>query len=121
MKKSISFLLAVVLCTFFVTEKIFAEGERITGEQGREKVKNGALLLDVRSPEEYSSGHVEGSLNIPHTEVESRLKEFGENKNREIVVYCRSGHRAGIAKEALEKNGFKHVFNAGGYADWPKS
>ncbi|TFG85429.1 MAG: rhodanese-like domain-containing protein [Chromatiales bacterium] len=81
-------------------------------------VSRGALLVDVRSAEEFSTGHVEGAINIPHLDVEKRLSEFGENRDRQIVLYCRSGHRAGLAQESLKALGYTQVFNAGGFEAW---
>jgi phage shock protein E len=93
---------------------------RIEPAEGITKVTNGALLVDVRSATEFSSGHVYGALNIPHDQVEARLPEFGEDKSREIVLYCGSGRRADMAREILNSHGYKKVFNAGGYESWPK-
>ncbi|TNE60277.1 MAG: rhodanese-like domain-containing protein [Alphaproteobacteria bacterium] len=76
---------------------------------------HGALLVDVRTQKEYDAGHLEGALLIPHDEVAARLAEFGEDTHRPIVVYCRSGHRAGLAQTTLEESGFTRVFNGGGY------
>lgn len=78
-------------------------------------LENGALLVDVRSKGEFDSGHLDGALNIPHTEVEARLVEFGADKSKPIVVYCRSGNRSGMAKDVLTSNGFTSVYNGGGY------
>ena len=84
-----------------------------------EKIKAGALVVDVRTPEEYSTGHYPGALNIPVDEVEARLAEFGDDKGKEVVVYCKSGRRSGKAKGILEAKGFKNVTNAGGFRDMP--
>jgi phage shock protein E len=85
---------------------------------GREKIKAGALVVDVRTAAEVASGAYPGAINIPLAEVEKRLADFGDRK-RAIVLYCRSGHRAGEAKAILEKNGFSDVTNAGGLKDMP--
>ena len=58
------------------------------------------LLLDVRTAEEYARGHIPGAVNIPHTELKERLAEVGKSDHG-VVVYCRSGRRAGIAAEIL--------------------
>lgn len=94
--------------------------EEISAELGKEKVKNGAILVDVRSPEEYAEGHVEGAKNIPIDSLPGSLSKFGENKDQEIVLYCRSGRRSGMVEKILEKNGYKFVYNSGGLADWQK-
>lgn len=82
----------------------------------------GALLLDVRSPQEHGSGHIEGSKNISHVELEARISEVERavagDKNTPVVVYCRSGRRAGIAKKILQAYGFTRVTNLGGMSDW---
>lgn len=80
-----------------------------------ELIAAGALLVDVRTPEEFAAGHLEGALNIPHDQTEARLAEYGTDKSASIVVYCRSGRRSGIAEDILTKNGFTAVHNGGGY------
>jgi len=82
-----------------------------------QKINDGALLVDVRTPGEHQQGHLEGALLIPHTEVAARIAEFGDDKSRPVVLYCKSGGRAGKAQKVLEENGFTHVVNAGGYRD----
>lgn len=95
-----------------------ATGETISPAQGKEKVRAGALLVDVRTPEEFSGGHVEDALNVPHDQIEERIAEFGPDRSRSIVLYCRSGRRSAAAAQDLRRHGFTNVFNAGGYEDW---
>jgi len=76
-----------------------------------------ASWVDVRSAEEYASGHVSSAVNIPYTEILTRIGEVTEDKDALIYVYCRSGRRSGIAKEALEEAGFSNVVNLGGLED----
>lgn len=76
-----------------------------------------AILLDVRSDEEWKEGHLSGALHIPHDQIRQRAKEeFPQGKP--LFVYCRSGHRAGLAKKDLEKLGFNDVHNVGGILDY---
>ncbi len=82
-------------------------------------IKEGALIVDVRTDEEFAFGHYANAKNIPVDQVESRLKEFGD-KERKIVVYCRSGGRSSKAKGILEANGFKSIVNGGGLSDMPE-
>jgi phage shock protein E len=84
----------------------------------REKIKAGALVVDVRTPAEVAAGAYQGAINIPLDQVDNRLADFGDRK-QPVVVYCRSGHRAGQAKAILEKNGFSDVTNGGGLKDMP--
>ena len=78
-------------------------------------IDEGAFLVDVRSPGEFSQGHVKGSVNIPLDTVQSSLAQFKDKKN--IVVFCRSGIRSGLAKTILEQNGFSNVVNGGTWED----
>ncbi len=86
--------------------------------------EEGAVLLDVRTPEEYAEGNVEGSVNIPHDQIDAQLAEIealtGGDKDKAIVVYCRSGGRAGKAKTALQAAGYTRVTNVGGMKDYPQ-
>jgi phage shock protein E len=75
------------------------------------------LWVDVRSATEYSQGHVEQAVNIPHTEIAAGITELGTEPDAVIYVYCRSGRRSGIAKETLEGMGYTAVVNLGGFED----
>lgn len=74
-------------------------------------IEEGAYLVDVRSPIEYSEGSVKGAVNIPLDAVPNQLSKFKGKKG--VVVFCRSGARSGTAKDILEKNGFQNVINGG--------
>lgn len=76
-----------------------------------ETIREGAFLVDVRTPGEFASGSVKGAVNIPLDRIESRLGEFKEKKT--IIVFCRSGGRSSQAKSILERNGFTNVLNGG--------
>jgi len=65
------------------------------------------FVLDVRSPEEFVSGYVPGAVNIPHDQLASRLTEVP--KDKEIVLYCRSGRRAALAADVLAANGYSRL------------
>lgn len=73
------------------------------------------LILDVRTPQEFSKGHIEGAINIPHTELSGRLSEITEDKSDEIVVHCRSGVRAGIAEKILTSAGYNQLKDLEGH------
>ena len=70
-------------------------------------------LIDVRSQLEFKRGNVSGSVNIPLDQLSNHLDNIRDKNN--IVVFCQSGGRAGVAKSLLEKNGFTNVTNAGGW------
>jgi phage shock protein E len=77
-------------------------------------VANGAVIVDVRTPGEFASGHVKGSLNIPLDTLQSRLKELPADKP--IITCCASGMRSGTAKSIMLNSGFKEVYNGGSWS-----
>ncbi len=93
-----------------------ADAKTLSGT-AREWVSKGALLLDVRTPDEYRQGHLEGAVNIPVQELPRRLPEVGE-PTRPVVVYCAAGMRAQSATELLRRAGFAQVLCLGGMSAW---
>ena len=93
---------------FGIFKNIFAQNNN---SELKEAIKNGAFLVDVRTPSEFSGGSVKGAVNIPLDKVPSQLAKFKNKKN--IVVFCRSGSRSGQAKSILEQNGVQNVINGG--------
>jgi len=71
-----------------------------------------AIVIDVRTKEEFQMAHYKDALNIPYDEIEKHIKKLEAYKDKPIIVYCRSGRRASKAKQTLEKYGFKNVLNA---------
>ena len=79
-------------------------------------------VLDVRTAKEFAEGHVPGAINISHDELEARLPELEADRDRDLVVYCRSGKRAGLALDMLEKAGFKRLYHLeGDYLGWAEA
>jgi len=77
--------------------------------QQMEKKDKDLVLLDVRTPEEFAAGHIPGAINIPHDQLPNRLAEIAGAKNKNVVVYCRTGRRSAIAQETLTTQGFTSV------------
>lgn len=74
------------------------------------------VMLDVRTADEYAAGHVPGARLLPYDEIEARVGELEEARDKDVVVYCRSGRRAEIALESLRAAGFTRLFHLEG--DW---
>ena len=85
--------------------------------QGVQEYKNavGAVLLDVRTPQEYREGHIPGSQNVPLQQLD-KVEEVTENKDTVLYVYCRSGARSRQAVSLLNHMGYTNVHNIGGIA-----
>ena len=85
--------------------------------QGVQEYKNtaGAVLLDVRTPQEYREGHIPGSQNVPLQQLD-KVEEVTENKDTVLYVYCHSGARSRQAVGLLQAMGYTNVHNIGGIA-----
>lgn len=91
----------------------------VSVKEAKEILKSkSALFLDVRTPGEWNEGHISGALHIPLQELSSRISELDKHKNRDIIVYCRSGNRSSSASQILIKKGFKVKNMTGGYMSW---
>ncbi len=82
--------------------------------QAQQWVADGAMLLDVRTPQEFQSGHLRGAVNIPVQQLAQRLDEVDADR---VVVYCRSGARSARAAQMLRQAG-KEVLDIGTMARW---
>lgn len=67
------------------------------------------VILDVRSEQEFASGHVPGAINVPHDQLSDRLASLGLAPDAEVVVYCESGRRAGRVEDELRQAGYSAV------------
>ncbi len=105
--------LAALLCTAFMALSLpsWAESRE---QQAWALIKQGALIIDVRSTEEYADGHLPYALHIPYEEIEQQFAQLELRKDRSVVLYCRSGNRSGIAYQTLENSGYTALHNGGG-------
>lgn len=88
------------------------ENKEISYKDIEELVKNqDALIIDVRSIQEYEEGHINGAINIPVYNIKKEINKIEKNTERIIILYCSSGGRSKKAKSELEKLGYKNVYN----------
>ena len=80
-----------------------------------ENLSPNALLIDVRTPQEFKSGHIDKAINIPYDVIGFKIKAVTSEKEREVLLYCQSGRRSGIALKTLKDLGYRNAKNAGGY------
>lgn len=92
--------------------KIFF-GDRDDSESIEQAQTHNALLLDVRTPGEFASDSIEGSINIPYDMIDRQIEKHQAKRDLPIIVYCHSGPRASAAKQMLEAMGYTNVYNAG--------
>lgn len=89
----------------------------ITAEELKNKVSQGAILVDVRSNQEYREGHLQGAINIPDFEIANKIQKEIPKKNQLIVVYCQYGGRSKDASMMMKKMGYTNVYNLYGGLD----
>ena len=94
--------------------------EQITAEDAKKIMDSGEehIILDTREQDEFDEGHIPGAILIPYTEIENKAEEMLTDKDKLILVYCRSGRRSKIAAESLSKLGYTNVKEFGGIIDW---
>lgn len=114
---------SIVLCTALALgSSIALAGATVDVKQGAALQKQGALLIDVRTPGEFAQGHAPGATLIPLDQLPQRLGELQGAKDQPIALICRSGNRSGMAQGILEKAGFSQTVNIeGGMNAWTKA
>ena len=80
-------------------------------EELKQLQKEGAMIIDVRSPQEYREGHIDGAISIPEYEIRKEAENRLVDKENNIVVYCSSGGRSKKTQKLLKKLGYSHVYN----------
>lgn len=78
-----------------------------------------AVIIDVREKEEMAEGYIEGAVLIPLGTVENEVESKISDKDKTVLVYCRSGRRSAIACDIMDGLGYKNVYDFGGIIDWP--
>ena len=91
--------------------------EDITIEELKTKVSQGAILIDVRSNQEYREGHLQGAINIPEYEIIDRVQREIPKKNQLIILYCQYGGRSKNAILNMKKMGYTNIYNLYGGLD----
>lgn len=71
------------------------------------------IWIDVRSAQEFAGGHVEGAINVPHTDIGGQIAQLAPDKETPVYLYCRSGRRAQQALQTLQSMGYTQVINLG--------
>ncbi|WP_373947996.1 rhodanese-like domain-containing protein [Vibrio pomeroyi] len=104
------------LCVALLSSGVHAS-ER--ADIGWDLIEKGAMVVDVRTPEEFKQGHLDNAINYPLSEVATHFASI--DKDQPIVLYCRSGNRSGQAYQFLQAQGFTQIHNAGGLIEIQES
>ena len=112
MNWTIAIVVGAVVVAFFIVKRMSFVSE----EAARKHLAQGALVIDVRSPEEFRSGHVPDAINLPLGELRESLPHRVKDKNQVLLLHCLSGGRSGIARGQARSLGYPNTFNLGSYA-----
>ena len=104
-------ILVAILALFF----LFKRAGQISAKDARAKIESGALLIDVRTPGEFNSGHLPNAINLPLDGIESTLPRRITGKNQPLLLHCQSGMRSSVARKKLLAMGYANAFNLGSY------
>jgi phage shock protein E len=104
-------IFGAVVAVFF----LFRRAGQLSAKDALAHLKNGALLIDVRSPGEFNSGHLPTAINIPLDEIGTVLPRRVKEKNQALLLHCQSGMRSGMAKKTLNGMGYTNAFNLGSH------
>lgn len=102
----------VVAIAFYMT---ISKAGQISARDAEAYLKNGALVIDVRTPGEFSSGHLTNAVNIPLDEIETAVPQRYKDKSQVLLLHCAGGMRSGMAQKKLNRLGYTNAFNLGSY------
>lgn len=118
-------LLIITLCIFLLsgcgeTKNTDSSDGSVNYMEAKEKIINdGAILLDVRTEEEYNEKHIDGASLLPLDEIDiDDISQLVSDKDTPIIVYCRSGNRSQQAREKLIALGYSKVYDLGAMNNW---
>ncbi|MGR5238783.1 rhodanese-like domain-containing protein [Vibrio alfacsensis] len=109
--------LAFMLMCAALFQPVALASER--AEQGWALIEQGAMIVDVRTPQEFANGHLDNAFNFPLSELDKHFANI--DKDTQIVLYCQSGNRSGKAYQYLQSQGFTNLHNAGGLVEIQES
>lgn len=106
-----SLIVLTVIAIIYMLKRV----GQISSKDAHSHLKNGALVIDVRSPAEFNSGHLPNAMNFPLEEIETALPRRVKDKNQLLLLHCQSGARSGVARKKLNGIGYINAFNLGSY------
>ena len=112
MSSRLGFIIVLVLALAYMLMK---RSGQVSSKEAVEYLRNGAMLIDVRSLNEFESGHILQAYNMPLDRIDVLVPSAVKDKNKVLLLHCSTGVRSGLAKKKLEEMGYKNVFNLGSY------
>ena len=103
-------------------QRVKSQIREVTVEEARARADKGAVLVDVREPDEWANGHIPGAIYIPRGFLELRIEDKVPDKSKEVVVYCAGGTRSAFGAKSLQELGYENVVSMlGGFGKWKET
>lgn len=110
-----NWIVLLIFATVIVAVFIMKKSGQISRTDAMAHLRNGAMVIDVRSPGEFASGHLARAVNLPLDEIETVLPQRVPDKSQVLLLHCASGMRSGVACGKLKAIGYPNAFNLGSY------
>lgn len=104
----------IAVLTIWLISPVLAGGDPEAARKAWPMIQDGVLVVDVRSAEEFADGHLDGAINIEWDKYDDLIAAIGDDKQRQVVFYCRTGNRVGKSIKELESRGYTNIYNATG-------
>lgn len=108
-------IIIVITLVLLVAYIFLRRKGQISADAAVAHLKHGAILIDVRSPVEFDTGHLKGAINMPLQQIETLIVNQVKDKDQVLLLHCQTGMRSGVAKNKLEALGYSNAFNLGSY------
>ena len=118
--KNLVLVMALIMTTAFILGSCGTGYKQISQDEAMQimEEESGYLIVDVRRPDEFAEGHIEGAINVPNEGIAEEMPEELPDKDQLLLIYCRTGRRSKEASEKLAKIGYKNVYEFGGINTW---
>ncbi|MBQ1329638.1 MAG: rhodanese-like domain-containing protein [Mogibacterium sp.] len=118
--KNLVLVMALIMTTAFILGSCGTGYKQISQDEAMKimEEESGFLIVDVRRPDEFAEGHIEGAINVPNEGIAEEMPEELPDKDQLLLIYCRTGRRSKEASEKLAKIGYKNVYEFGGINTW---
>ena len=121
-RKDLVLIMALIMAAAFLLIACGGPGYKQISQDEAMKImeeESGFLIVDVRRPDEFAEGHIEGAINVPNEEIADEMPEELPDKDQLLLIYCRTGRRSKEASEKLAKIGYTNIYEIGGINTWP--
>lgn len=109
-------LLIPAILVILIIFKVLGSRGSLKKEEVKAILDKGGKIIDVRTPMEYKSGHINGAINIEYTNIAKGIKKAKISKETPVILYCASGSRSNVAVSELKNKGFSQVYNGGSHS-----